>query len=120
MLRTLKSFRYAINGFRTALFEEPNFLIEVLIGIIALAGAWLLHLTRTETIFIVLCVGLVIAAELVNTAIEDLANKVEPNTDPTIKKIKDLMAAFVLVVSTTALVVGIFIFYPYIAALVTV
>ncbi len=117
MLRTLKSFKHAINGLFTAFKEEPNFKIEILIGAIVFVGAYYFSLTAAETAIIVLCVGFVIAAELVNTSMEDLCNKVESREDPAIKKVKDLMAAFVLIVSLATCVVGVMIFYPYIVSL---
>ncbi|MEI6479125.1 MAG: diacylglycerol kinase [bacterium] len=45
-----------------------------------------------------------------NTAIEDLCNKVEPEHDPAIGKIKDTMAAFVFVSSIGVSILGILIF----------
>ena len=40
---------------------------------------------------------MVLSAEILNTAVEDLCNKIEPNQDNAIGKIKDVVAAFVLV-----------------------
>lgn len=48
--------------------------------------------------------------EIVNTAIEDICNKIEPNQNPVIGKIKDTMAGYVLVSSVAALIAGIILF----------
>ena len=55
----------------------------------------------------------VIVLEMVNTAIELLCDKVEPNEDPAIGIIKDLSAGAVLVMCTAAAIVGILIFGKY-------
>ena len=52
----------------------------------------------------------VLAAEIVNTAIEDLCNKVEPNTDSVIGKIKDTMGGFVFIVALGSAIIGVMIF----------
>lgn len=49
----------------------------------------------------------VIAAELINTAIETLCDRIHPDHDPAIKLIKDIGAGAVLVVSAGAIVIGI-------------
>lgn len=51
-------------------------------------------------------VGGVIAAEMLNTAIEILCDRIHPDHDPEIKLIKDLGAGAVLVLSVGAVVVG--------------
>lgn len=47
--------------------------------------------------------ALVIAAELINTALEHLVDHLHPERDPRIKVVKDCAAAAVLVLSATAL-----------------
>ena len=63
-----------------------------------------------EWMIVVGCIGAVLSAEMLNTAIEDLCNKVEPNTDPVIGKIKDMMGGFVLIVCTSSAVIGLLVF----------
>ena len=77
------------------------------LAVVAIVVAWCLGFTSFEWMVLVGCIITVLSAEMVNTAIEDLCNKVEPNSDPLIAKIKDMMAGFVLVVSSGAFVVGI-------------
>lgn len=60
--------------------------------------------------FIVFAVTMVLASEIMNTAIEDLCNKIEPNRDPMIGKVKDMTSAFTLVSVVGALVIGILVF----------
>ncbi len=113
MKKVMKSFIWAMNGLRTAWREEVNFRLEVAVAfIVASLGVWL-SITSLEWIILVGCITAVISAELINTAVEDLCNKVEPNTDPIIGKVKDIMAGYVLVVSIGAIVIGLTIFSSY-------
>ena len=113
MRKLINSFRFAINGIRSVWCEEENFRIEIVIGVIVLLMGFILDLLIIEWIFIIGCIGAVIAAEMLNTAVEDLCNKIEPNADPVIGKIKDIMGGFVLVVSLVSVTIGIIIFSDY-------
>lgn len=105
-MKLIKSFFWAMNGLRTTWSEEFNFRVEILVGALVVCAGFYLGLSYIEWAIIIGCITTVIAAELVNTAIEDLCNKVEPNTDPVIGKIKDIMAGFVLVSCTGAALIG--------------
>ena len=59
-----------------------------------------------------LAITLVVSAEIFNTAIEVLADKIEPDVHPQIKLVKDLAAGAVLVCATFAVIVGVVIFVP--------
>jgi diacylglycerol kinase len=106
VLKTIKSFGWAMNGLRTVWREELNFRIECFIAILILFVAFFFHFSFAELIAIIVAVIFVISAEVVNTAIEDVCNKIEPNQDAVIGKIKDTMAGFVLVISFGAAVIG--------------
>jgi diacylglycerol kinase (ATP) len=54
-----------------------------------------------------------LSAEIINTSIEDLCNKVEPEYDPVIGKIKDTTGAFVLVAALGSVLVGVLVFYSH-------
>jgi len=70
-------------------------------------------ITRTEWIVIILCIGVVIAAELFNTAIERLVDLVSPERHPIAGQVKDIAAGAVLVCAVAAAIIGIIIFLPY-------
>ena len=67
-----------------------------------------------EWIVIILCIGLVLFAELVNTAIETLVDLASPQIHPLAKIAKDVAAASVLVLAIVATVIACFVFIPYI------
>src|SRR3954463_14269897 len=96
-MKLLRSFKYALNGLWIALKEEQNFRIHILaIVVVATAGACL-RLSHIEWAMISLTMGLVIAAELFNTAIEDIVNFISPRYSEKAARIKDICAAGVMV-----------------------
>lgn len=71
-----------------------------------------------EFSLILFCIIMVIAAEAFNSALEYLADRVEPKKDPLIEKSKDLSAAAVLICSIGAALIGLIIFLPKIQHLI--
>ena len=110
MIKLINSFGWAMNGLLTVWREEVNFRIETAIAIVVIGGGVYLNFTKLEWAFILVCISAVLSAEILNTAVEDLCNKIEPNTDPVIGKIKDMMSGFVLVVCITSAIIGAMVF----------
>jgi undecaprenol kinase len=105
-------FTYALNGIKEAFKSERNFRLHLLSTILVIIVGIYLKINVGEWIAIVIVIGLVITAELFNTAIEEIINYMKPEIHPAAKKIKDLAAAGVLLTSITALIVGLIIFMP--------
>jgi len=89
--------------------EEINFRIETLVAFFVLLFAWYFDFSFAENVAVLVAIFLVLSGEIINTAIEDLCNKIEPNTDMAIAKIKDVMAGFVLLSSLGASILGVFV-----------
>ena len=92
--------------------QERSFVIQVIIGIGALGLAIVLNISRIERIIIALLVSLVLGMEAFNTAMEIFLDRLAPYPDPDIARVKEVLAAGVLIVSAGALAVGILIFGP--------
>lgn len=110
------SFRYAFNGLRVLLREEHNSWIHIGAAIVAISLGCFFQISLYEWIAIAFAIGFVIALEIVNSAIESLCDFVSPDRHDSIKKIKDLAAAAVLISAMTALAVGLIVFIPKIIA----
>lgn len=108
----------ALRGLRIAWAEESNFRFHTASAVLALAASWLFSITPLQWVAVALAIGAVFTAELLNTALEELCDKFQPEHDPRIGKIKDLAAAAVLAASCGALAVGCIIFIPRILALI--
>ena len=104
--KVLRSFRFAGQGIIDLFRFENNAKVHLLIaGLVAVAGLSL-HLSRVEWAIILTQIGLVWAAEAINTAIEKLCDFVSPGRHPQIKAIKDLSSGAVLILAITAVIVG--------------
>jgi diacylglycerol kinase len=112
-----QSLGYALKGLLIAVKQESNFQIQIALGIAAIILGTYFRLISTEWIFVIAASGMVLSAELWNTALEELCDMLEPSHDPHVAKIKDLAAAGVLMASIAALAIGLIIFLPKIAAL---
>jgi len=72
---------------------------------------------KGKTSLLILCIGAVLAAEGVNSAIEALCDKVSPEYDEAIKHTKDLAAGAVLILAVMSVIVGLLIFVPKVLSL---
>ena len=110
----IKSFQVAGSGFRHAVSTQKNFQIQVAIGLLVIVAAYYFNFSRVEWLILLITIGLVLTAELVNTVIEvvvDLAVKEE--LLPEAKIAKDVSAAAVLVISVFSVVIGLILFLPH-------
>lgn len=106
MQKTLKAFRDAMKGLKTVLKEERNFKIEIFVSVLVVLSSFFLGFETYEVLPLVIVIFMVLTAEIVNTAVEDLCDKIEPNYSSVIGKVKDVMAAYVLLSVIGAIVVG--------------
>jgi diacylglycerol kinase len=114
MSARLKSFGYAARGFIYILRYEHNARIHLFISGVVLIMGFLLHIKRVEWVLVLLCMGFVLAAEMINTAIEKLSDIVSLQKNEKIRVIKDISAAVVLLSSIIAMISGLIIFVPYV------
>ena len=108
----LLSFKYAFRGLGLLFREEHNSWIYIAVITVVIPLSIIFKLSVTEWALICLSIGIVISAEIINTVIERVSDKVSPQYDPVIGKIKDLGAAAVLVTAIVAAAVGLIIFLP--------
>lgn len=114
--KLLRSFVIGALGLAHAIRAEQNMRLHCVATLGVIVAGFVLALAVWEWIIIVLCIGLVISAECMNTALERLADRVSRETDPLIKQAKDCGSAAVLVLAFTAAVVGGMIFVPKLCA----
>lgn len=115
--KRIKSFSYAFAGLRVLFREEHNSRIHAVAAVLAVAMGFLFRISPMEWIAVVIVIGMVFAAEIINSSIERTADFVKAERDDRKRDIKDLGAAAVLVCAIAAAVVGIIIFLPKIIAL---
>ncbi|KLV27313.1 diacylglycerol kinase [Niallia circulans] len=108
----LSSFRLAILGILTAIKQERNVKIHLVITILVIVLGLLNDLSKQEWMLIAFCIGLVISLELINTAIERVVDLVTSEYHPLAKEAKDIAAGAVFVAAILSIVIGGIIFIP--------
>lgn len=112
--KRLKSFTYAWKGVKGFIRCEHNAWIHLTIATLTVIAGFVFEIQRMEWIAIIICIGVVMAAEAFNTAIERLVNLVSPERNPIAGEVKDIAAGAVLICAIAAAIVGLTIFIPYI------
>ena len=113
--RLLHSFKAAASGFGQTIRTEQNLRIHLVVMLLVLAAGIWLRLESVEWLLVIVCVGAVISAELLNTALEYLCDVVRDEMKLNYKVTKhprDMAAAAVLMTSIMAAGVGVAIFGP--------
>lgn len=114
---TAQKFGFAFKGIRTAIKEEAHLRFHLVFAALILLISAYLNLTSLEWIAILIIIGLVISAELMNSALENLVDLVQPDIHPLAGKVKDIAAGSVLFISIVAAAAGSIIFWPHICSL---
>jgi len=108
----LGSFRCAGEGLVLAFRTQLHFRFHLAAAAaVVVVGAWL-ALPGTTMAILVLVIGAVLFAELVNTAFEVLVDLVSPEYHPLAKQVKDLAAAAVLTLAMISVVIGLLLIGP--------
>ncbi|MEY4704050.1 MAG: hypothetical protein RL042_246 [Nitrospirota bacterium] len=106
----LEKFSFALDGLKAAYRSEQSFRIQLAISLAAVLAGGLLGLTQLEWLFVITAIGIVLSLELLNTTIEKMLDRLHPTKHDSVKFIKDVSAAAVLVSSLTAAVIGLIVF----------
>lgn len=112
MKKFIYSVQFAMVGIRQFFARDRNGKIQSVCAMIAITLGLVLSITPSQWIFVLLCIGLVISLEMVNSAIEKYCDMVTTDFHPGIKVIKDVAAGAVLIASIFSLVIGLIIFIP--------
>ena len=118
MNKFIRGFGYALNGIWHASVTQLNFRVHLICTLIVVYAGYALHISPNEWLWIILCIALVLAAELFNTAIEFLTDLVSPEYNKKAGLVKDMSAGAVLVTAIGALAIGLIIFVPKLLALI--
>lgn len=110
--RGMQSFVDAGRGIATVFRTEWNFRIHFAIATIVTVAGLTFRISAGEWLAVILSAGLVLQAELFNTALEYLADAVHPEADRGVGMAKDAAAGAVLVAAIAAALVGAIIFLP--------
>lgn len=114
----LESLGFAISGLLLATKSQRNIRIETVLGIISFVAGVMLDFSLLELVVLIIVIGFVLVAELLNTIIEFIVDSHVGNQYSKLAKIsKDIAAGMVLMCVAQACVVGFLLFAPKILRL---
>ena len=108
----LKSFKYAFEGIAAGIIKERNMKIHCAAALLVTAAGFIFKISAVEWCVCLVFFGLILALELVNTAIESAVDLVTAERRPLAKLAKDTAAGAVLIAAIMAAVAGCIIFVP--------
>jgi diacylglycerol kinase len=109
----LKKFCYAICGLKSAFLFERSIRIHLCCAMLVVIVGVIWQVKPIEWALLFFAIGLVLVAELLNTAIENTVDLLQEQYHPLAKTAKDVAAGAVLVAALTALIIGILVLGPY-------
>lgn len=101
-----EALKNSINGIVLAFISESNIKIDVLATIVVIIAAIIIKVTYVEMLILVLTIGLVLFAEMFNSAIENTVDLITEEYNEKAKIIKDISAGAVLITSIAAVIIA--------------
>ena len=111
--KQMRSFKFAWKGIMTCAGHEQNITFHLLTALVVVMAGIFFGITRAVGLAVIICIGIVITAELFNSAIERLVDMVSPQWQSIAGEVKDIAAGAVLVTAIAAAIVGLIVFVPY-------
>jgi diacylglycerol kinase len=115
--KRLDSFGYAFKGIKDLFITQKNAQIHLVVSIFVIIAAFFFNISKTEWLICILLIGLILAAEAINTALEYLTDLVSPDYHELAGKTKDVAASAVLFLAIAAAIIGVIIFWQPVIAL---
>lgn len=113
----LSSFGCAFEGVWHALKNNRNLRIDFVAAVAVIVLSIIFQINSLEKVILGITILLVICAEMINTALEEIVNLITNEHRLEAKIAKDVAAGMVLVAAIGSVVIGIFIFAPYLLRL---
>lgn len=109
----IKSIKYAVKGFFLLLTTENSIITQSIIGLIFVGLGFYFEIDRVEWALQFLAIGLVLAIESLNTAVEKVCDFIHPDYHKKIGFIKDVASGSVTFAALTAFAVAVVIYGKY-------
>ena len=105
-----QKFRHAFRGLKQGVRGQSSFFVHFFVAAAVIVAAFVLKCQLAEWYALLLCITLVLAAEMFNSALESLAKSLRRDYDPHLADALDIGSAAVLVASIGAVCVGTLVF----------
>lgn len=106
------TFKHALSGVRYSLKTQSCFSVHIPVAMLVIFLGIFLKITYIEWLMLIFTIILVLASEMMNTAIESVTDLVTSEYRVEAKIAKDVSAGMVLVTAIGSAVVGLLIFGP--------
>ncbi|WP_407307218.1 diacylglycerol kinase family protein [Desulfosporosinus sp. SB140] len=107
-----RSLNQAWRGICYTCRTQGHMQFHIAAGISVLCLAWWSEVSHFEWLILIIAIGSVLCAEVMNSALEIVVDMVQPNFDPLAGMAKDVAAGAVLVTAIQAVVIGLIVFFP--------
>jgi len=111
--RTLRTFKFSMDGLVYAYKNEQSMLIHAIGTIFTVALGFIFHIKLTDWALVFIALGVILASELINTAIEAAVDLCTLEIHPLAKIAKDCGSAATFVLTLVSVVICLFVFVPY-------
>ena len=111
--RTLRTFKYSAQGLAYAYKNEQSMWIHAAATIVTVVLGIIFKLNLTEWALIFIALGVILASELINTAIEAAVDLCTLEIHPLAKIAKDCGSAATFVLTLVSVVICLFVFVPH-------
>ena len=108
----IKSLKFALKGIWLLISTEHSIMVQLSLAVLMTFAGWWLDISKTEWLFQILAIGLVLVAESLNTSVEKLCDFIHPEYHKKIGFIKDIAAGAVSFAAITAIIIGLLIYLP--------
>lgn len=109
----IKSIKYAVKGFILLLTTENSIITQSVIAVIFISLGFYFDIDRVDWALQFLAIGLVLAIESLNTAVEKVCDFIHPDYHEKIGFIKDVASGAVTFAALTALAIAVLIYGQY-------
>lgn len=117
LAKKIRNIRPSVRAVLILWQEEFSFRLLAIFGFATLLLSFALQISSIEFLIIVLTIGILLAVEALNTALEELCDHVTPEHHSQIGKIKDIGSGAAFIMCCAALVIGLIIFIPRLVTL---
>jgi len=105
-----RKFRDAFAGLRQSVQQQSSYKVHFLFAFLVIITGFLLSLDTIRWSIVIFCIIIVLAGEMFNTAIEELAKAITDQYDESIAKALNIASGAILVLSLGMAVIGFVIF----------
>ncbi len=112
---SVRSLKFALRGMWLLITTEDSIKAQLFIAIVATVLGFYFDISNIEWMIQFLAIGMVLVAEAVNTAIEEVADFIHPNYHKKIGLIKDIAAGAPSFAACISLIIAGFIYIPKIS-----